>query len=626
MDKRIGVFIGEVAQEYQKKIMTRIADKATGLGYDVVFICIYGSYRDGIMYADGEKSCVYLPDLTTFDGIIITEDVIDITKIPDLLYKEVMDKATCPVVYLRTKREGCYSVLIDNTDAMRTMTRHFIEHHGFTDICYLSGKKNSNDSIERLAGFMEEMKAHNIPATEHMVYHGDFWKRESKNALDWFMEGRDTFPQVIICANDYMAVSIGDELKKMGAKIPEDTCLSGVDNVIDSKIYNPRLTTLEVDFDKIADEAISIIDDVYNGKFVELEHRVPARLHLRASCGCDKDVYKTSVHDIVTLKNKTYSDTRDLLLMITDYQECIDIDDYMKIANKHMSFMKSKKAYLVRSDQESSIYKNVETESLYTDNVILEAILYKDAPIEFCNIKYPRKKLIPCEFWNKDKPTVLCVFGLHFKSKVYGYMVSLLPEDENNWFDVFTQGYLISISNSIERYESNIQLQDLETIKSVYHKDSLTGILNRRGYDKAIQEKYAKFVDDGLPIAIVSVDMDNLKVINDTFGHSQGDIALATVAKALSMSINDGEYCARIGGDEFAVILDVSYNNRCDKFKADLRQTLEILSDDIDDYDVGVSIGFCRSDESIATSLVACIQLADKRMYADKQVHKKGRV
>ena len=120
--------------------------------------------------------------------------------------------------------------------------------------------------------------------------------------------------------------------------------------------------------------------------------------------------------------------------------------------------------------------------------------------------------------------------------------------------------------------------------------------------------------------------MDNLKVINDTFGHSQGDIALATVAKALAMSINNGEYCARIGGDEFAVILDVSDNNRCDKFKTDLRQTLEIFSDDINDYDVDVSIGFCRSDESIATSLVACIQIADKRMYADKQARKKGRV
>jgi len=626
MKKKIGVIIGEVAQEYQTEIMQCIAKKATELLYDVIFICVYGSYKDGILYADGEKASIYLPDYSSFDGIIVVEDVIDITKIPDALYEELQKNATCPIVYLRTKREGCYSILVDNEAAMRAMTRHFIEDHRFTNICYMSGKRHSIDSMERLKGFIKEMEEHNLEVTDNMIFHGDFWKRTSKKAAKWFTEGRDTIPQVIICANDYMAVSLGDELRQLGYKIPEDICLSGMDNVIDSKMYLPSLTTMEVNFSKIALKAVEIIEDVYNGKNPPLEHRVEAKLHLRGSCGCSNERYITTEVDLLSFKTAVYSDTRDLLKTVTDYQECIELNDILKTANKHMSFIKSEKAFFVMSDKNDSTYHTVENESCYTDQVILKAIFNRDEQAELCNIKFPRRKLIPEEFWNENKPTVLCVFGLHFESKVFGYVVSYLPENKNNWFDVFTQGYFITLSSAIERYESNLKIQDLEIIKQVYHKDTLTGILNRRGYDKILQETYNRVIKYNETIGIVSIDMDNLKTINDKFGHIHGDKALKTIAKALQMSIQDGDYCARVGGDEFAAIIDAKNAFRCQEFKQDFLKNLETLNNDIEKYVVGASIGICESSEhDVADSLIACIQVADKRMYEDKQRRKMGR-
>ncbi|MBQ8218276.1 MAG: GGDEF domain-containing protein [Bacilli bacterium] len=625
MKKRIMVVIGEVAQEYQQQIMKCIAKRATELLYDVIFICVYGSYKDGISYADGEKASIQLPDYSSFDGIIVVEDVIDITKIPDELYNNIRQFAKCPVVYLRTKRDDCFSILIDNEESMRTMTRHFIEDHGFTDICYMSGKRNNIDSIERLKGFMDEMAAHNIEVTDHMIFHGDFWKRASKKALNWFMEGRETFPQAIICANDYMAVSIGDELKKLGARIPEDVCISGMDNVIDSKIYNPPVTTMEVDFVEIATKAVNIIEDRYNGQMTPLNHRVSTKMHLRGSCGCSKERYITAESDLFDLRNSMYSDTRDLLKNFTDYQECIEVQDYLKVANAHMRFLKSTKAFYISSDKDSHEYHEVENESVYTDQVILKAIFRPNEPVEMCNIKFPRRKIIPEEYWDADSPTVFCVFGLHFKSKVFGYIVSYLPENDD-WFNVFTQGYLITLSNAIDRYESDMKIKDLEIIKTVYHKDPLTGILNRRGYDKIMQEKYNKTLQDNEAIGIVSIDMDNLKVINDVYGHIHGDIALKTVAKALSMSMHDGDYCARVGGDEFAAIIEINHPYRCQEFKQEFLQNLENLNQSLERYQVGASIGICESTESdVADSLIACIQIADKRMYLDKQMRKAGR-
>ena len=79
MRKRIGVFIGEIAQDYQRIVAQGVAKRANSLGYDTVFICSYGSYNEDILYAEGEKSCIHLPDCSTFNGIIVTEDVFDIS-------------------------------------------------------------------------------------------------------------------------------------------------------------------------------------------------------------------------------------------------------------------------------------------------------------------------------------------------------------------------------------------------------------------------------------------------------------------------------------------------------------------------------------------------------------------
>lgn len=81
--------------------------------------------------------------------------------------------------------------------------------------------------------------------------------------------------------------------------------------------------------------------------------------------------------------------------------------------------------------------------------------------------------------------------------------------------------------------------------------DALTGILNRRAFDQICATSTEKRQN----IALVLVDMDNFKRINDTFGHSGGDTVLRSIATILRETFRKDDYVARIGGDEFAVIL-----------------------------------------------------------------------
>ncbi|MFI6077722.1 GGDEF domain-containing protein [Actinoplanes sp. NPDC051343] len=85
--------------------------------------------------------------------------------------------------------------------------------------------------------------------------------------------------------------------------------------------------------------------------------------------------------------------------------------------------------------------------------------------------------------------------------------------------------------------------------------DALTGVANRRSFDAELARGVAWSRASGEPIALVTIDVDHFKRINDTWGHAVGDQALQAVAAALSQVAGDNDVVARLGGDEFVMLL-----------------------------------------------------------------------
>lgn len=623
MRKRIGVFIGEIAQDYQRIVANSIMKKANKLGYDVVFICSYGSYNEDRLYAEGERASVNFPDFSSFSGIIATEDVFDNAGMPEALYKNIKDKAKCPTVYLRSTREGCYSVLLEDKLSIENMTRHFVEDHGFTDLCYMSGKKEAEDAKDRLAGFVAVLEEHGIEVKEHMIYHGNYWMDCGEAALEWFMEGRSTYPQAIICANDYMALGICGALRKRGIRIPQDVCVSGFDFLDEGKSNVPTLTSLEVDFEKMVDRAVEIIHSVNQGNAEERIQRVPAKMRLQKSCGCGKQYRYKNVVELMNIRRRLTDDTKNTLMSVTDYQYSFTYQEYMSVAGSYRRFVKSDKIYICLCDKEEKEYEAADRDSAFTERVQLNKIFVGESKDVDVNITFPRRKILPDEFWKEEEPNNLFVFTLHFKNKIYGYIVAEAPKKQ--WFDIYTQGYFMTLANAIENAEAHSKMEQLESIRAIYQNDALTGILNRRGFDKLLQERFSKVRMGENNIGIVSVDMDNLKVINDTYGHAEGDKALIAIANALSAVMREGDFCARIGGDEYAAVINLTDKGRSTQFKKDFAAALEAENKYMSQYKVGASVGICETSDPEATSLMACIQIADKRMYEEKKSKKVGR-
>ena len=624
MKKTIGVFIGEIAQEYQRIVSQNIVKRANALGYNVIFICSYGNYNEDLLYQEGEKSCVHLPDCGMFDGIIVTEDVFDIDGMAEELYEIIKATARCPVVYLRTARPEFYSVQPENQFSTESMVRHFTQVHGFRDICFMAGKRDSEDSSERLRGYLNVMEECGVSVNEHMYFYGDYWRHKAQEALDWFMEGRTKYPQAIVCANDYMALSICEELNKRGLRVPEDVCVSGFDYVDEAKANIPTLTSLEVDFEGMAVKAVEIIDNCHKGVHEEPVQKIKAKLCINGSCGCGTQHEFTNIMDLIKRGHRDIDDTKNIFMSVSEYQEAFQYEDYMEVAYKYRRFLRTDEAYICLIDMEDEGFDAVENDNKYTRLMHLRCSFKGDVLNTDVNIKFPRKKILPDGIWRDEEPDNFFLFTIHFKNKIHGYIASRLPEDDK-WFDIYTQGYLMTLANAIENSEIHNKMEALEEISALYQNDALTGILNRRGFDKKMHERFKLVASEGRHLGLASIDMDNLKVINDTYGHSEGDKALVVVANALSSVMKEGDFCARVGGDEFAAVIDITYPDRCTEFKKEFRKALAAANTPDSLYEIGASIGICETGEHEATTLLFCVREADARMYEDKRERKKGR-
>lgn len=619
MRKRIGIFTGEPSAEYQRYMISSVMEEGKKRGYDVFALCSFGGYGDNVLYAEGEKGIMYLPDLSTFDGIVVGEDTFDIDSMEDELANLLAKNAACPVVYLRRYREEFYSVMVSGREPMANMTRHFVEHHGFTDICFMQGKMSYPDAQERYQGFVDVMTEAGIPITEHMVFEGDYWRNKGATAVDWFMEGRDTYPQAIICSNDYMALSVCDELKKRGVRVPEDVCVSGYDNTVEARRNFPSISSVWVHFETLGTKAVEMIDNIYNGKPQEKVETIGSELMLYSSCGCGHQI---KVDDWQEVLDKIYKQERNqkrLTFMAIECQDAFGEADYMRLVAKYFTDTCASKGYLCMCADERVTEE--EQAGFFTSEMVLKRVFDKNGNVTVCDERFKRKYLLPPYILEREDPNGYMFLSIHYKNKYYGYMVLIF--EGNNWIDSYSQAYLSNIANVIDASELHKQIASLEEIRNLYLSDPLTGIANRRGFEKQLRALYEQRGQSDKFLSIVSIDMDGLKYINDNFGHAEGDVALCALAEVLKTLVGPEELCARVGGDEFAVILLGDTVERHLQFEEQFDAAMKAVNErEKKPYELRASIGICCITEEKDLSLMSCIQKADRAMYACKSMNK----
>lgn len=188
--------------------------------------------------------------------------------------------------------------------------------------------------------------------------------------------------------------------------------------------------------------------------------------------------------------------------------------------------------------------------------------------------------------------------------------------------------YVEIITGSLGRYGGAVMLfRDIterkkyeEKLQALSITDDLTGLYNRRGFMALMEQQIKLSERTKRGILLIYVDVDNLKFINDTFGHTEGDNALRDIATILSDSLRKAEIIARIGGDEFAIAAIETPEENTDILIDRIYNNFAIHNSNTEKkYSLSVTTGTAYFNPESPLPIEELLDIADRNMYARKK-------
>ena len=205
-----------------------------------------------------------------------------------------------------------------------------------------------------------------------------------------------------------------------------------------------------------------------------------------------------------------------------------------------------------------------------------------------------------------------------YRRRVNGAIAMWRPKDKGPWHDddrAVLAGVADQLGIAIE------QIANHEALRYQSRTDALTGLLNRRGFIEDLERRLTRQERAGRPAALIYVDLDNFKPVNDVHGHKRGDELLQAAARLLVEGTRPGDLVARLGGDEFAIWLEGAD-------AAVARERAEAVLDgarSLGDYSgspdrpVGLSLGVAVFEPGENVGLDVLFARADAAMYGAKR-------
>lgn len=569
----------------------------------------------------GEKKIFDAVSVERFDAIILLSESFKQDEDMKKMVERAI-KADVPVIAVDKYMENCINLRYDYGDSFREVVRHMVEFHGYREVNFIGGTKGNSYSDEREKVYREVLEENGIPFEEDRVYYGQFWEEPTQRAMEQMMNSGKPMPRAIICANDSMALATVTFLKEHGYRVPEDVAVSGFDGIILEKYHRPRLTTSITNYTGMLQKAFELIKNKTSPAQEQEVIKIYNQIQIGSSCGCNELLPIDPGVEMVNLKNQLYMEGRfnDFMNQMVSNQS--GEDDWQKAISKvphYLYLMDYKHIWICVNDgfyryltslnyQKSKVNaRTVFSDNLWISHFSSEEKKVRNAAVNFGNIIPELSRCL-------DEEEALMVVPMHLKGDVVGYSVVQF-DPEIFRFTMFSS-FVVNCRYLLEAQKNRRRLLDM------FLKDSLSHLYNRNGFYDLIEKILKRDFDKEL--AMISIDMDHLKMINDTYGHSEGDTALRQVANAMASVTNEDELCARIGGDEFLIAFSgKDVEDRAESIKMELVMALREYNEaSRKPYPLQVSIGvYCNRIKG--HSLDHFLKKADDLMYANKYLHRK---
>jgi len=635
---RIAVLISSLLFDTQKAFMKGIERQVRDYK-DVcsVFAC-HVNAGSNEKHTQGEYAIFDLPDFSSFDGVVYVKNTFQFSPSEDKIEKRLKDSGVNCVVVDGTLPEYV-SIVSDEKEIMKCAVNHLIEVHGCKKLAFVGGHSFSNDTRDRYAGFLEALKEHGLENNPEYRKDGNFQYFSGSQAAQYFMGLECGLPDGVACANDEMAIGLCNEFRKRGVKVPKGIKITGVDYDSVSRVYAPRLTTVKRQQYQKGVSAVTVLheyDTHPRGEIITLETSIVCG----ETCGCKPElppIDPNTINAIATEKYVSEELAQYIRLMNADFMNSGDLHDTLYDIRRHTERMNAEEVYLVLIQrpfpqmQYSEYTKYIQMEERdnqeqYQDPVISVVNCFNGKSLTRAeNEVFSIKDLFPPMAKGGKPGGTYYFFPIHYMNRNFGYAIQGTSGDQVR--DDFVPSWANAVSIALENTRKRMVMQTMiETLDHMWIYDTLSEVYNRAGFLKATHDKFVKCVDDKTPIALIFMDVDGLKNVNDHFGHEEGDNLIKSVAHAIrDVSDIEVENYMRYGGDEFVVTIIDGNDDKVKDWKARFERRLaEISENSGKPYKMEVSLGSEITVLKNIDELPTLFDEADHKMYLHKKAKRAG--
>lgn len=630
--KLLGVIIGQPDGPYQAKLLSGILEEAFSLNYDVAVFATFTKDKNSQSWYDGELNIFSMINYAVLDGIFFVPDTLRIDDADKRIEADIIKNFKKPVISVDIQSRQFTNIFTDDIQNIKKIISHLIEVHKLTDIAFMTGIKGHPHATNRLTGYYEALIEHDIPIDRSRVFYGDFWYNKGEEVVQALIDDGRPMPQAIACASDTMAISVCEALKARGYRIPDDIAVTGYDSIEAGINYVPGITSSDIPADDTGRRAARLMHSLISGtKFTD--NPCGAEISIGKSCGCSRNAAEEMRNkfrmwqdeDALGDLNSAYNFMLESLISEKDLEKyihslawhtyhigensnfCLALcDDWDNLGENDMNLRYRSEGYSkTMSLPLRKIGNNAKVNPEFTFNL---------------------SDMLPMIYERRPKPTAFFFNPVHFNKRCFGYSIFSYGDDTAATYPKCYRQWMKYVCVSLESLRRQRNLMYMyKKMEDNAVTDLLTGIYNRNGFNLYTEDILKSVKNNGENLIVILGDMNNLKYINDTFGHAEGDFAIKSVADAFRNACGSGMSCFRIGGDEYVMIGGtVSAEEEVYRISEAIARHLKIVNDTADKpYSISVSIGSFFGSPDEYDTIEKPIAIADERMFKAKQKFKK---
>ncbi len=627
--KRIAVLGNAWSIEYLKVVMKGIHACAEENNIDVFLFVNYSTTGEREEVNIGDANIFHLLDYASFDGIILLANTFHLNEEYDYLI-ERLKTIDVPVFSLEYEVPGAIFYGSDNDSGMYELCKHILEEHGVRDVMFISGPEENEESNARRNSLEVALQEKGLSLKEENVLCCNWNYAEVLQLLPGWLDSCTKLPDAIVCANDMMAMATCTVLQKNGINVPKEVIVTGFDHIETAAAFSPSIATVGRRWDDIGYRAVKYLLAAMEGEIFEDMEYVGSVAIPAESCGChtlEEDVSKRMLE-----RRDSYN------RFISGSNLVIHICNLTDTLSRAINGTQLRKKFT-----EVAWDYSCEGNELYICLVdSFFSSLQGGAPIpkegytgkmdlifgmkdgEICKRQLiDIADLLPASALDDEKPRMYVFLPTYGDEGCFGYVV--FGEERPMMYDYSLYNWMRHMNQSLSRVRQNVEMRELNnSLEKLSITDPLTGVYNRMGCEKKAYPFLEECHSRGKNAVLMFADINRMKLINDNYGHLQGDIAICTVAQAITTVLQDDWIVVRYGGDEFIMVGECIDEDEVENQLKEIAACLDNIKDRMQlVYDLKVSLGYVlvRPEESLNMS--ECLTRAENAMYVmKKRLHK----